>query len=740
MSGTTTTKSVSERGGGGGVLGELVDNGKLYNKWGKKGEEFSAGDHLTRLPRNLLGAILRKALESADGSPEDGREGARTLASLACACRALREILNPEAEDVPCDYLAGLGKHGGGTHHCHLMSSSGYPHSWYFDVEGYVRTDDLHAFTLGGKLWQVVCEQMLGKGICKLHATCGAYTDDLCRENAVFWRNLCRDAADLRILHWSKGANLVLKHNAKIEDGIMSKKKMVSDPELTKAQDLLTGSQASRCSIPGPIQTCFNSVLPEGAGVGGYEGSTSQSNRLSNVTPEERAEAERVLSSKWKNLSSTFLLGKRLPRSGHCAVSVGDFIVIVGGFCPAANLPFVDVILIHIETLTFRCPRVYGEPPAKRFRQTLNRVEVSTVSPLHPQRPDEHLLLMYGGWDALGYEYGGKEINTLTVAKNGEYVKWDVFDTLGQIPSPRYNHSAETIKQKESLFVYGGEGEEVEGNDTCCYFLNLNTLVWRRVPTFAKFKLGRKSHPRARCLHTSTVRLNPVSGLEEVIIFGGFSPSKDRVDSTRKNDIFDMTPFSLDLDTMQWTLHPQDNDMKPTSRQRAAPLRLSANKLLLVGGISEAGLFLDDVEQLNLTTLKWEEPPLILGHPSHGLRHVAGCSAEGLFIFGGTTTTIFGVSPVTKLDVLQIGPPHELEQKAIRVNDNKAGTGAGSPPKTPVHSPQSKSSFLDTINDFVTKLKLGRNKVSSAEWKFNNSRQSAHQLLARHRAARHSFS
>ncbi len=300
--------------------------------------------------------------------------------------------------------------------------------------------------------------------------------------------------------------------------------------------------------------------------------------------------------------------------------------------------------------------------------------------------------------------------------------------------------------------MYGGEGEQVEGNDTCCYFLNMNSLLWRRVPTFANFKRRQhkaKQHPGARCLHVSAVRLNPKSGLEEVILFGGFSPAEDRFDSRQKNDIFDMTPFSLDLDTMQWTKHGRPTaqeegkkgvicagvNLQPKPRHRAASVKVTSDRLLVVGGISEQGLFLDDIVQLDLSTLEWRESPLVLGQPSHGLRHVAGCSAAGLFVFGGTTTTIFGVTPVTKLDVLQIGPPHELESKMLEEYKSLPNTPAGTPEASPRPAQKKKrGSIADMISDFVTKLKLGRGQYLE---KFNIRQ---HQVLARHRASRHSFS
>merc|ERR1739848_528141 len=93
------------------------------------------------------------------------------------------------------------------------------------------------------------------------------------------------------------------------------------------------------------------------------------------------------------------------------------------------------------------------------------------------------------------------------------------------------------------------------------------------------------------------------------------------------------------------------------------------------------------------------------------------------------------VTPVTKLDVLQIGPPHELEQELLQ-NESKSGA---STPKTPTPSPRpsprkKRGNLSDIISDFIRKVKLGRGKYLE---KFNMRQ---HQVLARHRASRYSFS
>ena len=105
------------------------------------------------------------------------------------------------------------------------------------------------------------------------------------------------------------------------------------------------------------------------------------------------------------------------------------------------------------------------------------------------------------------------------------------------------------------LFVYGGEGEQVDMSDTCAYLLDSLTLDWRRVVTLGDFEDGQKGHPGPRSLHVSTTRRNVRTGSEDVIIFGGFSPSSGQFGSQQSPRIFDMVPYCLCLDTMQVSAH-----------------------------------------------------------------------------------------------------------------------------------------------------------------------------------------
>ena len=446
--------------------------------WGSSGKALSLAEEGARpppsslldLPCSLVERIVLESLHlEIEDAPYDAKAPCRTLASLACTNRALREALDPLYEDVPCDNPYP-------EHRCHKReqqdpassgSSSGggepWLRSWYFDARGYVRTDDLHGFSLGGKLWHRAAQHLLGDAYCNLHVMCGAFSDGVTRENAVFWRKLCRDACQMTTFTYCKGAPLVLKHNAKIHDEETSRR-MASDPDIVKAQKVLSQTQTPRCSlfptqVAGPCKSCFlpggsgrqaQQATPEPAGTAPATPSPTPTAAAPPLGSEgagpksaERLEAEHLLRTRWRKLSASLLLNKRLPRSGHCAVAMGDLVVIAGGFCPV-NLPIVDVLVIHTDTLTIECPEVIGVPPPKRFKQTLSRIRPARESPLAQDAAteDHGVLIMYGGWDALGCEYGGSEIHTLTVSPDGKTVFWRSFQVrnrtfLGMSPIAR---------------------------------------------------------------------------------------------------------------------------------------------------------------------------------------------------------------------------------------------------------------------------------------------------------------
>jgi hypothetical protein len=79
----------------------------------------------------------------------------------------------------------------------------------------------------------------------------------------------------------------------------------------------------------------------------------------------------------------------------------------------------------------------------------------------------------------------------------------------------------------------------------CIYMLDVNTLTWRRQPTWPLNKPPKPGHvmagpstcPRPRKQAMSCVRLSPVSGNEEFMVLGGCG----------SDGLADFVPYALDL-------------------------------------------------------------------------------------------------------------------------------------------------------------------------------------------------
>lgn len=75
----------------------------------------------------------------------------------------------------------------------------------------------------------------------------------------------------------------------------------------------------------------------------------------------------------------------------------------------------------------------------------------------------------------------------------------------------------------------------------------------------------------------------------------------------------------------------------------------------MLGGSSEQAPFFEDAWALHIPSLTWQGPLTAHGRRARSLLRICGHSAEGLVLFGGVHTTIMGVLPVAKMDVLLLG-------------------------------------------------------------------------------------
>jgi hypothetical protein len=133
------------------------------------------------------------------------------------------------------------------------------------------------------------------------------------------------------------------------------------------------------------------------------------------------------------------------------------------------------------------------------------------------------------------------ECYTATISKDGSEVLWNMVKTSGQVPSPRFHHTANIFDQGRKLIVFGGEGSAVDdrlhwtGNESislegmeedqitvAAYVLDLQTMVWEK-------KTTRGDIPGVRSLHLTTVHKDSKTGRERLILVGGFKNAEQRL-------------------------------------------------------------------------------------------------------------------------------------------------------------------------------------------------------------------
>eukprot|EP00243_Klebsormidium_subtile_P007715 TRINITY_DN3473_c0_g3_i6.p1 TRINITY_DN3473_c0_g3~~TRINITY_DN3473_c0_g3_i6.p1 ORF type:complete len:540 (-),score=47.64 TRINITY_DN3473_c0_g3_i6:469-2088(-) len=346
-------------------------------------------------------------------------------------------------------------------------------------------------------------------------------------------------------------------------------------------------------------------------------------------------------------------LSDSLARTGHTATSVGTWQVIVGGLSREGG-PLMDVIILDLVNFTITRPvvrRGVADLPLGRFRHS--------AVPLPPVQ-DNPRLLLFGGYDMEGREFGMDECHTATISRDGSEVLWNVVKTSGQVPSPRFHHTANVYDKGRKLVVFGGEGSAVDdrlhwtGNESvslegmeedqitvAAYVLDLQTMVWEK-------KTTRGEIPGVRSLHLTTVHEDLVTGRQRLILVGGFKNAEQR--------LADMTPYALDLRTFEWE-HPKlSAEDLPPPRHRSAISKVGNDKVMIVGGgtiIDGTPRLLDDCQALDLRSLRWncsvagpvaregvpeeklKNNPEVYDRATRAVSKTAGHTVESLLVFGG---------------------------------------------------------------------------------------------------------
>jgi len=222
-----------------------------------------------------------------------------------------------------------------------------------------------------------------------------------------------------------------------------------------------------------------------------------------------------------------------------------------------------------------------------------------------------HQIIIFGGHYHKGagkFQY----LNDMHIL-NLESLKWRCKKPSGDIPKPRYGHTATIFGN--SMYVFGGRGKKgVVYRDIDR--LNLKTWNWSKMSSTNMM-------PPARFGHSSTL-----VG-DKIVIFGGYDGNKTY------NDLW---VFNIEKTT--W-IQPKMSGRSPQPRHGHTCVLGEEGGLVVFGGYQiEDGkrpVYLDDVRELNLQEMEWRRlsPSGIL--PVGRFGQTAAVHGNQMVVFGGYT-------------------------------------------------------------------------------------------------------
>lgn len=190
---------------------------------------------------------------------------------------------------------------------------------------------------------------------------------------------------------------------------------------------------------------------------------------------------------------------------------------------------------------------------------------------------------------------------------------WHKILCSGQLPAPRYGHSAHIVGSR--MFIIGGKGPHgaMYGD---VFFLDLIEWIWVPVSPLS-------AGPSPRFLHASELVGR------KIVIHGGWDSGSECY-----NDL-----WIFNTDSFAW-MQPKTAGFGPTPRYGHTMTLTTDGRILTFGGstITESGLpkYLDDLRQLDTESMIWSRPRLNGNIPTARYGHSAILLENDVIgIFGG---------------------------------------------------------------------------------------------------------
>ncbi|KAI8596212.1 hypothetical protein EDD21DRAFT_328471, partial [Dissophora ornata] len=240
-----------------------------------------------------------------------------------------------------------------------------------------------------------------------------------------------------------------------------------------------------------------------------------------------------------------------MPKSGHTAVNIGQYIIYFGGWDQTTGKCDDSLHVLHTTRREWNKPLIQGTLPTPRHSHA--GCSVGTV------------MYVFGGQVDNFYLGDIAAFDMKTITQNP---RWEIIEPQSESPPARSGHCAGVHDGK--IYIFGGADADYFYNDIWCFDPRTNT--WTPIPASGYLPTGRHCHSCAI-----------VDGV--MYVFGGNSP-----DGREMNDA-----YAFRIQERRWYLF---QNVGPAASPRSGHAMCAIkDKIFVIGGDSDQGLQ-DDPSQV----------------------------------------------------------------------------------------------------------------------------------------------
>ncbi|KAF9901125.1 Negative regulator of mitotic exit [Linnemannia zychae] len=260
-----------------------------------------------------------------------------------------------------------------------------------------------------------------------------------------------------------------------------------------------------------------------------------------------------------------------IPKSGHTAVNIGQYIIFFGGWDSTTGQCDDTLHVYHTIRKEWNRPPIQGQLPTPRHSHSGCNVGST--------------MYIFGGQVDNYYLGDIVAMDMKTITQNP---RWEVIEPQTESPPARSGHSASVYEGK--IYIFGGADADYFYNDIWCF--DTRALTWTPIPASGYLPTGRHGHSSAI-----------VEGV--LYVFGGSSP-----DGSDLNDA-----YAFRIQERRWYLF-QNVGPAPSPRS-GHTLCTVKDKIFIIGGESEQSNMEDPayIFYLEIPKIRFHDSPPVAVPP-----------------------------------------------------------------------------------------------------------------------------